>query len=167
MDDHLILPIIINPARILAAIIEIGWTETFACQEAHVSPATLRKLKSGRMVNLDGIRRLCKTLNIPVRDVVYGGPFSPAIAQPDLLKETARKRKLLESIGQAVEDTQSGEDSAAIAKRLKSAITRLLDDGPQGEGGRWGVIRGGQGGAVLNKRKDKAISVRSLLSKRK
>ena len=66
-----VYPIIINPARIMRAIGESGWSEGKACMKSHVNHASLRKLKAGRMPKPDVLRRLCKTLDVPVSEVVY------------------------------------------------------------------------------------------------
>lgn len=131
-DDYLVLPIIINPARIIQAIIEMEWTETEACLEAHVNYESLRKLKAGRMPKTDVIRRLCKTLKVPVSEVVYGGSRSLANTDPDLVTIMSQQRKLLEAIRQAEEDIHSGEDSLTVAKRLSFAISHLQDARPRG-----------------------------------
>ena len=128
-QDYLVLPIIINPARIMQAIIESDWTEGEACMEAHVNHDSLRKLKAGRMPGPDVIRRLCKALNIPVGEVVYAGSLSPGNTDPDFVNKMAQKRVLLEALGQAEEGIQSGEDSLTTAKRLSSAISHLTGKG--------------------------------------
>ena len=110
-DDYLVLPIIINPARIIQAIIESGWTEGEACMEAHVNHDSLRKLKAGKMPKPDVIRRLCKTLNIPVREVVYAGaPMETG--QWDVLR------------GGRINDVHDQDQERAAGKRKARAVSK-------------------------------------------
>ena len=57
---------------------------------------------------------------------------SHAKRHAELVKEKSQKRKILEAIRQTEEDIDSGEDCLAIAGRLSSAISHLLEGGSKG-----------------------------------
>ncbi len=57
---------------------------------------------------------------------------SHAKRHAELVKEKSQKRKILEAIRQTKGDIDSGEDCLAIAGRLSSAISHLLEGGSKG-----------------------------------
>ena len=63
----------INSARIWQAMIEQGIGIRETCIRSRVNHKTFSKLLDGKMVRVDSIGRVARTLNIPVRELILTG----------------------------------------------------------------------------------------------
>ena len=67
----------INGARIMRELVELEIGIRELCVRARVDHRTLRKiLDEGKMVRIDSLSRVCKTLNIPVQKVINNATTS-------------------------------------------------------------------------------------------
>ena len=63
----------INSARIIQAMVEQGIGVRETCVRSRVNHKTFTKLLDGKMVRVDSIGRVAKTLDIPVRELILSG----------------------------------------------------------------------------------------------
>jgi DNA-binding Xre family transcriptional regulator len=62
--------LIINSARLVAALIEAGFGEAELCVKAGVAHQTFAKMKRGTMVRFDAVGRICRALDLPAAEII-------------------------------------------------------------------------------------------------
>ena len=78
----------INGARICQAMVELEIGIREMCIRARVDHRTLKKIvDEGKMVRIDSLSRVCKTLNIPVQEVIINGPPLQEKGESELLHQ--------------------------------------------------------------------------------
>src|SRR5215813_15353504 len=62
--------LIINSARLAAALIEAGFGEAELCAKAGVAHQTFAKMKKGIMVRFDAVGRICRALDLSAAEII-------------------------------------------------------------------------------------------------
>jgi len=73
--------LIINSARLAAALIEAGFGEVELCVKAGVGHQTFAKMMRGKMVRFPSISRICKALDLSPAEIVKEVPDETIQAQ--------------------------------------------------------------------------------------
>src|SRR5262245_53487197 len=96
--------LIINSARLAAALIEAGFGEAELCAKAGVAHQTFAKMKKGIMVRLDAVGRICRALDLPAAEIIkeVSDETNQAQGQQELVSKTGRYADKSQNDSQAV-----------------------------------------------------------------
>jgi len=62
--------LIINSARLVAALIDAGLGQVEVCTKAGVGHQTFAKMMKGKMVRVSSVSRICKILDVPAAQII-------------------------------------------------------------------------------------------------
>lgn len=62
--------IVINSARLAAALIDAGLGQVEVCTKAGVGHQTFAKMLKGKMVRVSSVSRICKVLDLPATQII-------------------------------------------------------------------------------------------------
>ena len=62
--------IVINAARLIAAVVESGMGAVELCARAGVAHQTFAKMAKGQMVRYTAISKLCRVLDLPPAEII-------------------------------------------------------------------------------------------------
>jgi DNA-binding Xre family transcriptional regulator len=96
--------LIINSARLAAALIEAGLGEVELCVKAGVGHQTFAKMMKGKMVRFPSVSRICKALDLSPAEIVKEIPneTNQTQGQQELVSETRRHADKSQNDSQAV-----------------------------------------------------------------
>jgi DNA-binding Xre family transcriptional regulator len=83
----------INPKPIFLAMLENDETRESICGKAKISRDTLRKIENGQLVQLQSIKKLCLSLGIKPKDVIFNAATPTQTQRPEVLGDRRGKKE--------------------------------------------------------------------------
>ena len=70
MSEFFVGMLVINSARLAAALIDAGLGQVEVCTRAGVGHQTFAKMMQGKMVRISSLSRICKILGVPAEQII-------------------------------------------------------------------------------------------------